>query len=264
MHAALHRTSIFEPLRQPRCRAIWAANLLSNLGTWGQAFAAAWHVAALSGSAATAALVKTATWAPMLLFALPAGLLADCVHKPSRQSVRYRRLVLHTACIYGAANALPALLRGARAQAAGFGLLMGALGGGAVLASVLLPALRRRFAQPRLLAGALLLYGAMLALVVPLTAPGLRAGLIACGGMAWAAIVTTLNRAALTAFPAALRSRTLSAYIFMAAAGQALGGVLWGQLAGRFGIPAALACAAVVMLACAASISHFPHLLDDA
>ena len=28
MHAALHRTSIFQPLRQPRFRAIWAANLL--------------------------------------------------------------------------------------------------------------------------------------------------------------------------------------------------------------------------------------------
>lgn len=404
MQAAIPPTSLFQPLRQPRFCRLWCANLLSNLGAWGQAFAAAWHVSALSQSALTTSLVQTATWAPMLLCALPAGCLADAMpkaqllfrsnalmaltaaamalltlggtppawlvlaltfvmgtgaaftlpawqasmaelvakediaavaslnnisynaaalagpalgglllqrhgpgllyalnavsfcgllwlyrewqaHEGARTSVQrsgtqallagvaaawqampFRRLLLHTLLVFCASIAfqalLPSLVRIKDADAGDFGLLMGSLGAGAVAASAVLPRLRRHLPQRVLLGGAVALYGAMLGLVGPVQALGPRLCLIVCGGMAWSAIVTTLNRSALLAFPAVLRARTLSVYLCMAAAGQTLGSALWGQLALRFGVVTSLSIAAAAMLLCAVSICFSSDFLE--
>src|SRR5471032_1431399 len=76
-------TSIMLPLSHTRFRRLWLANMLSNLGSWMQAFAAAWQIATLSQSPLLTSLVQTATWAPMLLLALPAGALADRMHRPT-------------------------------------------------------------------------------------------------------------------------------------------------------------------------------------
>jgi predicted MFS family arabinose efflux permease len=185
----------------------------------------------------------------------------------SWQAVRYRKLLLHALLIFCLAIAFPALLpslvRRAHANASDFGVLTGALGAGAVVASTILPRLRQYVPQHGLLAGALAIYGAMLGLLGLAQSLGARVLLIICGGMAWSAIVTTLNRAALVAFPATLRARTLSVYIFMTAAGQTIGGALWGQLAIRFGIVSVLACAAAAMLMCAVSIFCSTDFLEN-
>jgi MFS family permease len=300
MQSSIYHSSLFQPLRQPRFRQLWFANLLSNVGSWGHAFAATWHVSALSQSAMMTSLVQAATWAPMLLFALPAGLLADSMHQPrllfrtnalmgltagamalltiggtqsavlmllmtflmgagaaftlpawqtstselvpkadiaavaslnnlnynaaalagpflggllfqqygptplylfnalsfcgllwlhkpwqplntvrativqsrtnarlagiaaSWTAVRYRTLLFHSLFIFclsiGFQALLPSLLRGTRADAGDFGILMGALGAGAVLASTILPRLRRHVRHRSVLAGALVVY----------------------------------------------------------------------------------------------------------
>ncbi|WP_313634308.1 MFS transporter, partial [Massilia timonae] len=76
------KVPLTQPLRHARYRRIWLANLVSNLGTWVQTFAAAWLVASLSQSASITSLVQTATYVPVFLFALLAGVLADAVHRP--------------------------------------------------------------------------------------------------------------------------------------------------------------------------------------
>jgi MFS family permease len=76
------KVPLTQPLRHARYRRIWLANMVSNLGTWIQAFASAWLVASLSGSAAITSLVQTATYVPVFLFALLAGVVADGVHRP--------------------------------------------------------------------------------------------------------------------------------------------------------------------------------------
>lgn len=73
---------MLQPLRHSRYRRLWLANLLSNLGTWTQTFASAWLVASISGSAHTSALVPAATYAPMLMFGLLAGVVADALPRP--------------------------------------------------------------------------------------------------------------------------------------------------------------------------------------
>lgn len=406
MQASPYRTSMFRPLRHARFRRLWLANLLSNLGGWVQAFAATWQIATLSESLMLTSLLQTVTWAPLLLCALPAGMLADAMHRPkllfrsnagmgltagmmalltlagwqsvplvllltfvmgagaaftlpawqasmsalaepeevaavatlnnlsfnlaalagpclggllfhfagaaplylfnalsfcallwlyhqwqiqesdqvrprprpsrdlkaglaaSWRLVRYRQLLLHSAAIFCASTAfaalLPLLVRDVlRARGSTFGVLMGALGAGAVLAPVVLPTLRQHISRRVLLAGALLLYSAMLGMVGQAQAFVTRLLWIVCGGIAWSAIVTTLNSAALSEFPSGLRARTLSVYIFMIAVGQTAGGGLWGLLAARFGVVAALVSACVLMLACASAILLSTNFLED-
>jgi MFS family permease len=73
---------LWAPLRHARYRRLWIANLLTSLGTGAQAFAAAWLIATISRSASTTAMVQTVTYAPLLLFALLAGVVADAVERP--------------------------------------------------------------------------------------------------------------------------------------------------------------------------------------
>lgn len=79
---ARRKVPMLQPLRHRRYRQLWLANLLSNVGTWTQTFAAAWLVATIAPSAQTSALVPAASYAPMLLFGLLAGVVADAVPRP--------------------------------------------------------------------------------------------------------------------------------------------------------------------------------------
>ena len=76
------KVPLSKPLRHARYRQLWIANLISNLGTWTQTFASAWLIATVSTSATTSSLVQTATYVPVFLFALFAGVLADAVNRP--------------------------------------------------------------------------------------------------------------------------------------------------------------------------------------
>jgi MFS family permease len=72
----------WEPLRHARFRRLWVANLIANLGNGIHAFAVAWLIATISHAPSTAAMVQTLAYAPLLLFALPAGVIADVVCRP--------------------------------------------------------------------------------------------------------------------------------------------------------------------------------------
>ena len=76
------KVALTTPLRHVRYRQLWLANLVSNLGTWTQTFASAWLIATVSTTASTSSLVQTATYIPVFLFALFAGVIADAVHRP--------------------------------------------------------------------------------------------------------------------------------------------------------------------------------------
>lgn len=397
---ARRKVPMLQPLRHRRYRQLWLANLLSNLGTWTQTFAAAWLVATLAPAAHTSALVPAASYAPMLMFGLLAGVVADAVPRPrllfavnvfmalsaagmaalaaggaaspygvlalifmmgtgsafmwpawqaavsglvppeeveaaaslnnlsfnaaatagpalggalflwvgaaplflfnalsfgglllvylnwmrsgdgtvgqgiaqpasapggiswrgfragleaAFGSAAYRRLLRHTVCIFGAAIAytalLPLFVRDVLHREAGaFGTLMACVGIGAVLAAFMLPELRARFERRHVLAGAVAGFGAML-----LALPHVRAwaGLMtmsAMGGVAWSAMVTTLNSTAQLSFPGELRARTLSVYLMAMAFGQTGGSLLWGGAAELGGVPRAMTLAGACLL----------------
>ena len=70
-------TSPFAPLRQPWFRWLWPAVLVTYLGVWMQTVGVQWALVDQPNAGATVALVQTAATLPIMLFALPAGVLAD-------------------------------------------------------------------------------------------------------------------------------------------------------------------------------------------
>lgn len=67
----------FAPFRFPAFRAIWTANLASNIGSMIQSVGAAWLMTDLTKSHQLIALVQASTTLPVMLLALLAGTIAD-------------------------------------------------------------------------------------------------------------------------------------------------------------------------------------------
>lgn len=82
------RVSSWAPLASPVYRALWVAQFASNLGTWMQTVGAQWMLVGDPGAAVLVPLVQTATTLPVMLLALPSGVLADLVDR--------RRLLIAT------------------------------------------------------------------------------------------------------------------------------------------------------------------------
>ena len=70
-------TGTFSPFRYPVFRAIWIANLFSNLGGMIQSIAAAWMMTELTTSHQLVALVQSSATVPIMLFGVFAGAIAD-------------------------------------------------------------------------------------------------------------------------------------------------------------------------------------------
>ena len=71
------RNLLLAPLSLPAFRAIWAANIVSNVGTLMQSVGAAWLMTSLTTSTTLVGLVQTASTLPVFLLGLIAGALAD-------------------------------------------------------------------------------------------------------------------------------------------------------------------------------------------
>lgn len=168
-------------------------------------------------------------------------------------SERYRHILFNVGTVFFATIAfaalLPVFVRDVlHLDSSVFGTLMGSLGAGAVCAAFFLPSLRTRLDKTRLLAGALLVYGAMLMIMPFASSLLVLVPLIVFGGMAWSTVVTTLNAAAQSSFPPAIRARTLSIYLFVMAGGYTAGSLVWGRVADRFGVRAAFLAAGACVI----------------
>ena len=128
----------------------------------------------------------------------------------------------------------------ARQQIAGgpelYGLLLGAIGTGAVVGAFGLPWLKRSLGPNRLVAAgtlgtaiALLLFG-----IARDTLTGLLASFIA--GAAWICVLASLNVSAQVALPEWVRGRGLALYMTIFFGALSLGSVVWGKLAGLIGL----------------------------
>jgi MFS family permease len=73
-------TSGWSPLRYSAFRGWWLANLTSNVGSWMQTVAAQWLMTSLTTSALLVGAIQ-ATNLPVLLLAIPAGVLGDLLDR---------------------------------------------------------------------------------------------------------------------------------------------------------------------------------------
>ena len=166
---------------------------------------------------------------------------------------RYRRILINVSTVFFAtiafAGLLPVFVKNVlHMNSSVFGVLMGSLGVGAVLGALMLPTIRQHVGRTQLLAGSLFVYGAMLVTLPFLRSTMFMIPLIMAAGMAWSATVSTMNAAAQMAFPAAIRARTLSIYLFVMAAGYTLGSLVWGRVADHFGVQTALTAAGACVI----------------
>lgn len=125
-----------------------------------------------------------------------------------------------------------------------FGILVAAIGAGAVLGALVLPRLRRTVTKDALVAGATVLYAvAMLALAVLTSLPALVLAML-MSGMAWIAVLSSLQVAAQLALPNWVRSRGLAVFMATFMGSMAFGSLLWGNVAQQTSIATALIVAA--------------------
>lgn len=382
-------TSAWTPFRHRAFALLWTATLVSNVGTWMQDVGSGWLMTTLNPSPATVALVQSATTAPIFLFALFAGALADQVDKrrfliianvamaavaaamaamtvlgamtplmllaftfalgtgvafmapawqavvPSlvpRESLQPaialnglginisraigpavagmlitaiglaapfavnaasflviigalllwkpeesppRRLPpepillsmltgLRHACHNGPLKAtllrslafftfasaywalLPLVARGLPGGGARlYGLLLAAVGVGAVAGAFILPALRRRCDINALAAGGTAVTAAAMAVLGLAGSAGVAIVAAVLGGLGWISMLTSLNMSAQTALPNWVRARGLAIVLMVFFGCVALGSAAWGQVAAATSISAALVAAAV-------------------
>ena len=185
-----------------------------------------------------------------------------------RYSPVMRRMLLRASLFLVPGSALWALLPLVATQrlqlgASGYGLLLAALGVGAVAGSFLLTQLRTRLSANRLLVGASLVYALVMAAIVLI--PNVIVAVVALlpAGLAWIAVLSTMNASLQLFLPEWVRARGLSVYLTVLFGSQAVGAVLWGVVAAPNGVLPAYLIAAAMMAGGAATVRIWP-LIDTA
>lgn len=177
--------------------------------------------------------------------------------------------VLRNTAYTGAGSALWALLPAVAQQqlglgAAGFGLLMGCMGAGAVAAGLVIARWRQRYALERIVVGGCAMYGLAMAVCAlsPWAAPVYLFLLLA--GASWMAVTSTFNAATQTRAPAWVRSRTVAIHTLGTLGAFAFGSAFWGALSGLFGLSSTLLAATAAMLAGPLLAQRFPLRMGEA
>ena len=138
-----------------------------------------------------------------------------------------------------------------------YGLLLTCIGIGAVAGAMLLPRVRARISRDALVAGSSALYALAALALAYVQNIGLLAVAMLATGVAWISILSALQVTAQMTLPGWVRARGLASFFVVFMAGMTLGSILWGQVATRIGIPAALTIAALGMVAAIALTWRF-------
>ncbi|MEM6933337.1 MAG: MFS transporter [Pseudomonadota bacterium] len=125
-----------------------------------------------------------------------------------------------------------------------YGVLLAAVGAGAVAGALLLPKFKTRLSADRIVAlGSL---GTAVVMLVLALVPNQIAAVAAAtlSGLSWIAVLSSLNVSAQTALPDWVRARGLSVFLTVFFGAMSLGALAWGQVAQIWGMPTALIAAA--------------------
>ena len=126
-----------------------------------------------------------------------------------------------------------------------YGMLLAAIGAGAVCGALVLPRLKARIDSDRLVAGGTIIAAAAMGLLGWAPSPAVAILAAGLGGLGWIGVLTSLNLSAQTALPNWVRARGLAIMLMVFFGCMAAGATLWGQVATWLSIPAALSMAAV-------------------
>jgi MFS family permease len=152
-------------------------------------------------------------------------------HSPRLRSVLTRTLSF---CLFSSALwALLPVVAHDRLElgSGGYGLLLGAVGVGAVAGAFVLAEARARWSADRVVAAATLAFVLVTLALAWSKSTALVAVALVFGGLSWIAVLSSLNAAAQVALPAWVRARGMATYLLVFQGGQAAGSLAWGLLA---------------------------------
>jgi MFS family permease len=170
-----------------------------------------------------------------------------------RASPAMLRVLARTALWVLPASALWALLpvvasTRLKLNSTGYGLLLAALGVGAILGAWQLGRIRTRLSSTSLLVLAAAAYALALVVLAVGTSTPAAVAVLVLAGAGWTAVLATLNATAQLLLPAWVRARALAVYLLVFQGGQALGSLVWGAVAGLASTEVSLLAAAAVLL----------------
>ena len=180
-----------------------------------------------------------------------------------RHSPAMRRFLLRVSVFVLPAVALWALLPLVASDrlhmgAGGYGILLAALGVGAVAGALVMPRIRDRLSDNQLLLFATLVYAAVLAIIALIPNQIVVALALIPAGTAWMAVLANVNAIVQLFLPRWVRARGLGAYQLVFFGGQAIGSLLWGLVAEVIGLVDTFAIAAVLTAAGGATLKRWP------
>ena len=146
--------------------------------------------------------------------------------------------------------------------AQGYGFLLTCFGVGALAGAVVLPQIRLRYSLDSVVACATLVFAAMTFAAGQVHIFEWLCVVLFTAGAAWIGILACFNVVAQTMCPSWMRARALSMYLLVLQGGMAVGSAIWGEVAARQGVPAALAWSSLAMVAGLSTIRR--HRLSGA
>ncbi|NDL65132.1 MFS transporter [Acerihabitans arboris] len=130
----------------------------------------------------------------------------------------------------------------------GYGILLAAIGIGAICGAILLPGLRKRLTPDSLTVLASLLFALTMLTLAFIRHFWWLAGMQFFTGFAWITILSTLNVGAQRSAARWVKARALAVYLTVFFGSMTAGSAIWGKLASQLDIPASLTVAAIGMV----------------
>ncbi|WP_198370207.1 MFS transporter [Roseomonas rosulenta] len=177
-----------------------------------------------------------------------------------RAGLRYARasrelhvVLLRAAIFFVFASAVWALLPLVARQLLGgdagfYGVLLGAVGAGAILGAMILPRLRSRLDADGLMLAAAIVTALAMAVLAAAPPPFAALAVLLLLGAAWIVALTTLNGAAQSILPNWVRGRVLAVYLTVFNGAMTAGSLGWGAVAQLVGVPGGLLAGAAGLM----------------
>ena len=137
-----------------------------------------------------------------------------------------------------------------------FTLMLSAMGAGAILAAMWLPRWRQRIDGGQFITIGTGVQAAMSVLIIVSDEIWIALPAMMVVGMAFITVANTLNIAAQAAMPDWVRARGMSIYQMSLMGGAAAGSLVWGHVAGRFGVDVSIVVAAASGVALLLATRH--------
>jgi MFS family permease len=180
-----------------------------------------------------------------------------------RHSPIVQRLLLRALLFLIPGSALWALLplvasRQLGLSSGGYGVLLAALGVGAVIGGLVLPWVRSRLSPNQFLLIAAIAYGLAMFVVALVKIEAVVLIALVPAGLAWVTVLSNVNAEIQLFLPGWVRARGLAVYQVCFAGGQALGALAWGIVADASSLVIAHLAAAVLMICGGLTVRMWP------